>query len=676
MLTTVHIPRSAPWLPPSLLANPEEIRHRVTITDAEKRVFRRHKKIPVSQWAEMYRYVTMSVLPGRWRNEVTPYLAGIMDASFFPSVQTIILCKAPQVGGTEAVLTCLGYAIDRDPGPVLCIYPDELTAKENNQDRIQPMILSSPRLKSYMTGSDDDAGMMRIKLTHMPIYMAWSRSASRLANKPIRYVIFDETDKYPDTAGKRETDPISLGEARTTTYRYNSKKWKISTPTDERGNIHVAMTTEAQVIFDYHVDCPYCGHHHKMKFSGKGKNGQPAYIHWPHETEPGPDGKCHSIEPETIESEKLAWYECPECAAHWSDHDRDRAIRHGKWRDRISGAEIGEYLRARRPMKIGFHIPSWISPFVSFSTIAAAFLKGKTDINKLKDFANKHAAEPWKITVVSKSEEKILAAKTALAPQTMPETAIAITCGIDVQQFGFWYVVRAWSATLTSWCIHYGFLQTWDDVERLLYETTYTQTGTGIQYRIFRALVDTGGGKKYENMTMTAETYFWLAKNQGRGGLALWGAKGSNSALPFMLALGNPILSTPDGKKLTRALRLIMIDTDKAKDQYHFRLDLAANPETSALPGAAFLHSGVGADYAEQILAEEKQVIDNKEQWVNVHQRPNHLLDADVLACACVEMEFPGGGLQLLAEAARIQQQNQIQQQQKKPAENKKPERW
>ena len=38
-LTTVHIPRSAPWLPPSLLANPEEIRHRVTITDAEKRVF-------------------------------------------------------------------------------------------------------------------------------------------------------------------------------------------------------------------------------------------------------------------------------------------------------------------------------------------------------------------------------------------------------------------------------------------------------------------------------------------------------------------------------------------------------------------------------------------------------------------------------------------------------------
>jgi Bacteriophage tail assembly protein len=154
-------------------------------------------------------------------NDVTPYLAGIMDASFFPSVQTIILCKAPQVGGSENVNNCIGYAIDRDPGPVMVIYPDELTARENNHDRIQPMIKSSPRLRSYMTGSDDDAGMLRINLSHMPIYMAWARSAARLANKPIRYVIFDETDKYPETAGKRETDPISLGEARTITFRHN-----------------------------------------------------------------------------------------------------------------------------------------------------------------------------------------------------------------------------------------------------------------------------------------------------------------------------------------------------------------------------------------------------------------------------------------------------------------------
>lgn len=643
---TVPIARSAPWLPPSLLENKNEIRHHLTISEPAKRVLRKHKKIQVSRWAELHRYVSGSNIPGRWRNETTPYMAGIMDASFFPSVQTIIICKPPQWGGTEGVLTCIGYAIDRDPGPALMVYPDELTGRENNQDRIQPMINASPRLKSYLTGAVDDVGLLRINLSHMPIYIGWATSAARLANKPIRYVVLDEIDKRGYDTGKAETDPISLAEKRTITYRYNRKIWKFSTPTVETGRIWTALTTEAQVIFDYHVTCPHCGHHAKM---------EDRHLEWAHETEPGPDGKHHSLPPETIEAEKLAWYKCPGCAKLWNDYDRDRAVRAGKWRDRKDGIELFEYLRIKKPLKIGFHSSALISPFVGLAVFAAAKLRAKTSIDKKKDYYNNYLAEPWKIFILTKDESQILAARSDVAPQTVPESAIALTCGVDVQLHGFWFVVRAWSAMLTSWAIHYGFLATWEDLERLLFETVYTQAATGRLFRVFRALVDTGGGKKYENMTMTAETYFWLAKNMGRGGLALWGAKGSSSALPYMLALGQPILSTPDGKKLTRALRLIMIDTDKAKDQYHFRLDLAANPATQDLPGAAFLHRDTGADYAAQILAEEKQLIDGKEQWVNVHSRPNHLLDADIYAAACVEMEFPGGGLQLLAEAAKQQ---------------------
>ncbi len=648
MIQTIYIPRSSPWLPPSMLKDPGEIRHTVTISDAEKRIFRKHKKIPASKWAEMYRYVTMSVLPGRWRNDVTPHLAGIMDASFFPSVQTIILCKAPQVGGSESVNNCIGYAIDRDPGPVLMIYPDELTARENNQDRIQPMIKSSPRLRSYMTGSDDDAAMLRINLSHMPIYMAWARSAARLANKPIRYVVFDEVDKYVDTAGKRETDPISLGEARTITYRHNRKIWKISTPTTDTGNIWRALTTEAQVIFDYWVTCPFCGHHHKMEFKS---------IKWEHETTPDADGIFHSKDPAVIESEKLAWYECPECQAPWTDYDRDRAGRLGSWRDRKDGVAMDEYLRVRKPLKIGFHLPSWISPFVSFSEIASAFLRGLHDINKFKDFYNKHLAEPWHLTVISKSEAQILSSRCDIPPQTVPETAIALTCGIDAQKHGFWFVVRAWTAELTSWNIHHGFLETWEDIETLLYATTYPchcdaslASGGNIKpLRIFRACIDTGGGKKYDDMSMTEETYYWLIKNRGRGGIAVWGTKGASNPLPGMLQLGNAIMSSPSGKKLPAALRILSVDTTKAKDQFHYRLGLSGKDDTRHLPGAAFLHSATGADYAAQILAEQKQVTDkNAEEWVNIHQRPNHLLDAEVLAAACVEMEFPGGGLRLI----------------------------
>jgi phage terminase large subunit GpA-like protein len=655
--TAIHIPRNAPWLPPSLLKIPGEIRHTFQLSEPERRIFRKHKKIQVSKWAAMYRYVTMSVLPGKWKNEVTPHLAGIMDASFFPSVQTIILCKAPQVGGTEATYNCIGYAIDRDPGPVLLIYPDEQTARENNQDRIQPMIKASPRLRSYMTGAVDDTSMLRINLSHMPIYMAWARSAARLGNKPIRYMIFDEVDKYPDTAGKKESDPISLGESRTITYRHNRKIWKIGTTTIEAGNIWKALTTEAQVIFDYFVTCPFCHHHHKMNFGN---------IEWEHKKEADMAGVFHSEDPEVIEAEKLAWYKCPQCAAKWTDYDRDRAARMGIWRDRKGSLELFEYLRTHRPLKIGFHLPSWISPFVSFSEIAAAYLRGRHDINKYKDFYNKHRAEPWRLFLVSKDEAQILASRSPIQPQVVPEMAVALTCGVDVQKHGFWFVVRAWTAELTSWNIHYGFLERWEDVEKLFYETSYpvmrTKSPAGVEdkakavktMRIFRAAVDTGGGKKFEDMSMTEETYYWLIKNRGRGGISVWGTKGASNPLPGMLSLGSAIMSSPSGKKLPGALRVLSVDTAKAKDQFHYRLSLSAKDDTRHLPGAAFLHSATGSDYAAQILAEQKQITDkNVEEWVNIHKRPNHLFDAEILAGACVEMEFPGGGLRLLSGAGR-----------------------
>lgn len=646
---SVHINRSCPWLPASIREASGRVRLKVVFSEPEKKVFRKHKRIPVSRWAERYRYVTMSVLPGKWKNEVTPYLAGIMDASWFPTVQTTILCKSPQVGGTETILNCLGYAIDRDPGPAMCIYPDELTGKENSQDRIQPMIKGSPQLRGYLTGVDDDSSSLRINLQHMPIYIAWVRSAARLANKPIRFLFFDEVDKYVETAGKKEADPISLAKARTTTYRFNRKIWMISTPTTETGNISKAMRDEAQLVFDFWVRCPACGADQKMEFK---------QIKWPRASEPGPDGKLHSEDPAVIEGEKLAWYECPNCLAAWNDYERDAAVRDGGWRDRASGLKLFEILRQRRPMRIGFHLPSWLSPFVSLSEIAAAFLRGLTDVNKFKDFYNKHLAEPWKLTVISGSEETILAARCALPAQTAPEETLLLTCGVDVQKNGFWFVVKAWAATGTSWTIHYGFLATWAELEKLIFETVYPVADTGRSARIFRACVDTGGGEKFEDMTMTDETYLWVLKHRGRGGVALWGTKGASSAMPGMLKLGAEVLMTSRGKKLPAGLRVLSVDTTKAKDQFHYRLQLAASPETRELPGATFLHAGAGSDYAAQILAEEKQRNEKgHEEWVNVHQRPNHLLDAEVLAAACVEMEFPGGGLRLIADAMKAQGQ-------------------
>lgn len=141
------------WLPPAVAhAAADYLRQHggsisIRFSKGEKKVLRRRRPIPVSQWAERHRVVEMSSIPGKWKNIFTPYLVGIMDAAGTPGVETVIICKSPQTGGSESGHNLVGWCIDRSPGPVMYVFPDEITARENAKDRIIPMIETSPRLR-------------------------------------------------------------------------------------------------------------------------------------------------------------------------------------------------------------------------------------------------------------------------------------------------------------------------------------------------------------------------------------------------------------------------------------------------------------------------------------------------------------------------------------------------
>ncbi|MDE6838731.1 MAG: phage terminase large subunit family protein, partial [Acutalibacter sp.] len=85
----------------------------------------------VSQWAEKYRMLDSktSALPGPWRNSMTPYLVGVMDALGDYETEEIVLCKSAQLGGTEAILNALGYIIQQDPSPTMVVYPSDVLAE-------------------------------------------------------------------------------------------------------------------------------------------------------------------------------------------------------------------------------------------------------------------------------------------------------------------------------------------------------------------------------------------------------------------------------------------------------------------------------------------------------------------------------------------------------------------
>ena len=593
----IHIP--ATYLPAQ---RKDTIEAYLRLPVGVKKILRKRKPVAASGWCERHRVVTMSSVTGPWKNRTTPYLAGIMDASFYPSVEEIDICAAPQTGKSECINNCIGYCVDRRPGSVLYVYPDEMTARENSQDRIIPMITSSRRLRTYLTGVVTDTNSLRINLQHMQIYMGWARSASRLANKPLPYVVMDEINKYPETAGKKEASPEALAYARTRTYRGYRKIWKASTPTIESGPITLALQN-ADVVFDFWVRCPECGAWQVMTFEN---------IRWPKD--------CR--DPKVMEAKDLARYLCPGCDASWDDQVRDQAVLAGEWRSRPVDDDdrpvtLMTFLRSRKPKKIGFHIPSWLSHFVGLSEIAGRFLKGLTDKTALRDFQNNDKAEPWVAYSKERKEDRILALRDDRPKGRVPGggQVAAVTGAVDTQDYGFWYEIRAWGYGLEKegWQIREGYVTTFDAVAEVMWGSEY-KDADGMAYIVNLVLQDALGHR-------TSEVYDFCRKYRSRI-IPIFGRQ----------TMANPYTWTnieyyPGTKKpIPGGLRALNLNSQYYKDDLSGILEIAPSD-----PGAWHFHSETTFAWAQHLTAEYR---DEKNIWQNPAGKENHGWDCSYMNLA------------------------------------------
>jgi terminase, large subunit len=612
-VSSIQFPVSSP---PPWFAGIADIPRRITgvFSDAERRILRKRQKIRVSAWAERHRVITMGKYQGSWQNTVNPHLVGIMDAIAYRSVRVVDVCAPPQTGKSESVNTFIGWVIDRDPGPVLYVYPDRNTAVENSKDRILPMIEGSFRLREYLTGMEDDKTSLRIKLTHMPIYVAWAGSAARLANKPIKYVVFDETDKYPPFPNKREADPISLGEKRVITYKYDHKIIKLSTPTIENAPIWRALygyaaddvAPEVEEVFQYAAPCHACGEYQVMEFE---------QIQWPKDR----DAKGQEINPpaDRMEKECLARYVCIHCQAEWADADRDRALQRGRWVGQASGLDLDAYLTQVKPRKIGFHYASWMTQFTSLSTVAAAFLRAKHNPGLLKDFRNAHQAIPWLDYTQERQEDAILALRDERPRGLVPsEGVIGITAAVDTQDYGFWYEVRAWGSPdfFESWQVREGYVPSdhkgdFAALEKVLFEDAYYDAA-GTAYPIQLVFIDSGGHR-------TWEVYQWC-RSHGRMVIPIKG----EGRMTGTHAWSKQDLIPGTNKPIPGGIQILRLNVNLYKDQLAGRLEIAP-----ADPGAWHLHSETPMSWAAQMCAE---FVNDKGVWECPNGKDNHAWD-----CSC-----------------------------------------
>jgi phage terminase large subunit GpA-like protein len=602
-LTSAVIIRSdAPWLPESLRDRPDDVEIRFRFSEGERRIYKRKRfKGKPSEWVEKNVVVTYGPYDGgKFDFSVSPYTPGVLDACFFRSVQEISVCSAPQVLKTTLALLFLAYAAAVDPGPALVVYPDKITAGDNNRDRIQPMFTRSPALKPLLTGYDDDMSSIRVKLVSMIIYMAWAGSKIATANKSIRYLINDEKDLSRVGSADEADD-------RTNSYRYNKKILNLSTTEYEAGPIWQDLTVRAEVIFEFWVRCPKCLTLQVMHF---GTKDSPSGIKWPEDER----------DPERIKNHDLAWYQCG-CGAKWDSHMRDKAVQMGEWRAKEDGRELFAYLEAYRPVHIGFHLPSWVSSFITLGKVAAAFLAGAKDKLKLKHFTNKHAAEPWLEYHQETKVDRIMALKDDRPWGRVPgnNQVATLVYGADSQDDGFYYTIMAvgWGQIQPLWKVRSGFVTSKEALARVLWEDQYLDAA-GTPYLVQFGLIDSQGHR-------TKEVYDFCLDHRGQ----ILPANGQQRMRqPYTYTN----LEFYPGKKgaIPGGLQLVNVNTTHFKNDLDRRLDVAP-----ADPGAILLDADTDQDYALQLDAEYR---DENGIWQQKGSRANHQWDCLNLCLVAIEI--------------------------------------
>ena len=512
-----------------------------------------------------------------------------MDAVNDPSIHTVVVMKAAQIGWTEILNNVLGYFIDQDPAPVLMIQPTLEMAAAWSKDRFAPMVRDTPALTNKVADSrarDSGNTILHKTFPGGHVTMAGANSPAGLASRPIRIVLADEIDRYPPSAGA-EGDPVSLARKRMATF-WNRKLLMGSTPT-VKGISRIEAAFEGSDQRCYWVPCPHkeCAGMQTLKWS---------QVKWP-------DGEPAA-----------AYYVCEHCGAEITDADKPGMIKAGEWRAEGESNGIA-----------GFHINELYSAWSTFGEIATAFVEAKPFPETLKTWINTALGETWEEEGDQVDDDSLLGRREDYGPE-IPEGALVLTAGVDVQGDRLEIGIDAWGPSEECWAIDYRVLwgdptqpQVWEELDALLQSDWPHELGHRLH--IATTCIDSG--------YLTDMVYAFAGPRASR---RVYATKGQDGA-------GRAIVSPSKVRTKTgKPIRLFNIGADEAKRILAYRL--------RAVPGPGYCHFPLPFDeeYFAQLTAEKRTTKYIRGHPIDVWKktRPrNEALDIRVLNMAALKILNP-----------------------------------
>jgi len=538
-------------------------------------------QLHLDEWSEQYLYLSAeaSALPGKFRFDRAPFQREVFRTLSDNSIRKVVIMAASQTLKTQAVLAYLGYIVHLDPGPILIVQPNNKMAHTFSKDRVDTMLRDVPQLKGRIADKrkrDGGNTALHKTFTGGAMTIATAGSPSDLAARPIRFLFFDETDRYGPTT---EGDPINIASARTTTF-WNHKHVLVSSPGDEDiSRINAEYENSDKRV--YYVPCHECGEEQVLEWK---------QVKW------------EKDKPET------AAYHCANCETAWSDQQRNLNIAKGRW-------------VASNPTKTtaGFWVSALYSSFKTIPDLAKEFLEAKTDPEQLKTFVNTRLAQTWKNASVTIGDIPFLNRLENYTTESIPDGVLLITAGIDVQDNRLEMEIVGWGIGDESWSLEYITIMgnptspaPWTQLEQVL-DKKYKRED-GLPMIINAAAIDTGG-------SATQDVNNWVAK-QKRNVLPIKGFAGAGKAI-FPKKYGH----------YRKGGRFYAVGVDTAKERIYTHLQIKE-------PGPGYCHfpSGYNEVYFEGLTSERYQIKYKKghpyKVWEKKNAVRNEPLDCRVYATA------------------------------------------
>lgn len=515
-------------------------------------------KTTVSEWADNYRVLSNgSAEPGRWKTARAPYQKEIMDAFTQPGVHQVVVMSSSQIGKSDIMNNVIGRFAHLDPCPIMMIQPTIDMAQDYSKTRISPMLRDTKVLSKifYDVKKDDETGgsaktrdgnntILSKIFPGGRLIMCGANSPAGLASRPVRILLADEVDRFPDSAGT-EGDPVDLASKRMTTFR-NRVMGLFSTPTNE-GASRIAVEYQAGTQEEWQYQCPNCGEWHTLR-----------YIDMDTKYREHTD----AIGRKTVTVDSVNW-RCPDCGYSFDERTMKQAP---------------QQYNAQNPSAIqngirSFFINSFTSPWLSWAEIMQEWYKAKGDPTKEKVVMNTRFGETYREPGAFEDEAIFIRRREQYGTQ-LPPGALMLTAAVDTQDNRLEYEVCAWGEAEECWGVQKGVIlgvpdqqKTWDVLDEVLDRVYYLPNGTGL--KIARTFIDSGGH-------YTGYVYKYCEKNYAKQRIPIKGQGGPGLPLVYKIARAHNssvalvILGVDDGKQ--QVMNRLSIDTPGAQ-YFHFPLD-------------------------------------------------------------------------------------------------------